>query len=592
MIRDETRVADDVRPDGRDAPDDVIRLRRATRALRLHLDTLPVDFNLGAIPDRFLNGLAFVSARNRYDYVESLIGAGFGGTAMGAISRGLLVDALKWEWISSRPQRLKSLPAELLRERDGICSLLDQTRTTCPILTRWLQPLPVIAGLTGQAQGWALLDPLPSDARLLADFLAAREDSISPLTSRWTPLLVRSRSLLASAELHGSSMVLAHSGHGNYLGLLSSVAEGGGIGFDLRFDHESLFMQVAAIGVVGTLVGSLAADSSWWPKEVLAHDFADKALDLASEVSARAVVVHKLVGRPGNRTPKSRTGASGSRPTESYVPHSAATLTTGSLLPDIATTEAVWRTAEQFFALLENLAVDPWAEGQPFHAVLSYGAAVSNLQTIFATSGQPGAHIVLPFVARMMLEEAGRTAWRYSVPDASTFEAQATQYFDEYRARRKRTIDQLTTSGVPRVAAEQFFDLPSFVNTSRVPKFASPGRMPLPPVSDMLDKLGDMFDEPGWLRVAYSLLSQITHTTALGLLHSVRFERGGLRGGELSPEMTALSLDIACIAGARILGTAGLILRDLDDAARHWRDDLLQRAAVVHGAARLVHGLD
>lgn len=274
------------------------------------------------------------------------------------------------------------------------------------------------------------------------------------------------------------------------------------------------------------------------------------------------------------------------------MPHAAATPTTRSLLPDVASTDEVWRTAEQFFSLLENLTVNPWAEGQPFHAVLSYGAAISNLQTIFATSAQPGAQIVLPFVARMMLEEAGRTAWRYSVPDASTFEAQATQYFDEYRARRKRTIDQLTTSGVPRMAAEQFFDLPSFVNTSQVPKFASPGRVPLPPVSDMLDKLGDMFDEPGWLRVAYSLLSQMTHTTALGLIHSVRFERGGLRGGELSPEMTALSLDVACIAGARILGTAGLILRDLDDDARQWRDDLLHGAAVVHNAARLVHGFD
>ncbi len=72
--------------------------------------------------------------------------------------------------------------------------------------------------------------------------MAARPDS------QWSPLLDRARSLLSSAELHGASMVLANSGHGNYLGLLSSVAEGGGIGFDARFDHEALFMQVAAIG--------------------------------------------------------------------------------------------------------------------------------------------------------------------------------------------------------------------------------------------------------------------------------------------------------------------------------------------------------
>lgn len=578
-----------VRPDGRSGPDDVLRLRRATRALRQHLDTLPIDFNLGALPYRFLTGLAFVSARNRYDYVESLIGAGFGGTAMGAISRGLLVDALRWEWISSDPKRVKSLEAELLRERDRICNLLAETQATCPILNRWLQPLPAVAGLTGQAQAWERLDPVPSDERLLASFLAAHESAAGERSSPWSALQARVRTLLSRAELHGSSMVLAHSGHGNYLGLLSSVAEDGSVGFDLRFDHEALFMQAAAIGVVTTLIGSLIADSAWWPREVPVEPFAEKALDLASEVSKAAAAVHGIVGRQGSRTLRS---ANSSRPAEPFVPNVAATLTTSSLLPDLSSTAEVWRVAEQFFALLDKLAVDPWADGQPFHAVVSYGSALSNLQAIFSSSDQLGAQIVLPFVARMLLEEAGRTAWRYSVPTPSVFEAQATQYFDEYRARRKKTIDQLVTSGVPRATAERFFELPSFVDVTRVPKFAAKGRTPLPPVSVMLDKLGDMFSEPGWLQVAYSLLSQMTHTTALGLLHSVRFGRGHLRGGELSSEMTALSLDIACVAGARILGTAGLILRNLDDDARQWRDELLRGAARVHDAARMVHGLD
>ena len=59
-------------------------LRVATRALREHLDELPVDYNLNVPGDRFLTGLAFMFARQRYDCADSMIGAGFGGTVLGS----------------------------------------------------------------------------------------------------------------------------------------------------------------------------------------------------------------------------------------------------------------------------------------------------------------------------------------------------------------------------------------------------------------------------------------------------------------------------------------------------------------------------
>jgi hypothetical protein len=43
-------------------------------------------------------------------------------------------------------------------------------------------------------------------------------------------------------------MVLAHAGHGNYLGLQSCLTGDGAADHDLRADHEALFMQIAAIG--------------------------------------------------------------------------------------------------------------------------------------------------------------------------------------------------------------------------------------------------------------------------------------------------------------------------------------------------------
>ena len=62
-----------------------------------------------------------------------------------------------------------------------------------------------------------------------------------------------------------AAMVLAYAGHGNYLGLQSCLTEDGAAGHDLRVDYEALFMQVAALGVTITLIGSAAAVPELWP---------------------------------------------------------------------------------------------------------------------------------------------------------------------------------------------------------------------------------------------------------------------------------------------------------------------------------------
>ena len=70
--------------------------------------------------------------------------------------------------------------------------------------------------------------------------------------------------------------------------------------------------------------------------------------------------------------------------------------------------------------------------------------------------------------------------------------------------------------------------------------------------------------DPGWLVVAYSLLSQVTHATTLGCLHTVRFGDDEIwHGNELSPELMALSLDVTCIASAYLIGHSLLILTEL-----------------------------
>jgi hypothetical protein len=84
-------IEEDHRPDMRSVSPATSRLRAATRALRLHLDELPVDYSEAVPPDRFVTGLAFMFARNRYACAESMIGSGFGGTVIGAVDNARIL---------------------------------------------------------------------------------------------------------------------------------------------------------------------------------------------------------------------------------------------------------------------------------------------------------------------------------------------------------------------------------------------------------------------------------------------------------------------------------------------------------------------
>jgi hypothetical protein len=229
-----------MRPDGRAPTPETRKLRVGTQALRYHLDTLPIDYDLDVSGDRFLAGLAFMFARQRYDCAESMIGAGFGGTVLGSIARSLFVDGLRWLWIGEQPARRYSLLGDLLEERNRICVLLEETGASCLILPRWFMPLPDVADLAGQSLTWLDVPSMPSEDELLHDFLARSGTDSSPSQAggEHATLLRQARTLLDMAGLRGAVMVLAHAGHGNYLGLQSSLTEDGAPGYDLRADHE------------------------------------------------------------------------------------------------------------------------------------------------------------------------------------------------------------------------------------------------------------------------------------------------------------------------------------------------------------------
>ncbi len=387
------------RPDGRVPSPELQRLRFANRALRLHLDELPIAVDEHVSADRFLSGLGFMSARHRYDCAESLIGAAFGGTVLGAMARSLFTDGLRWLWIADDPQaRRRALLGDLVQERHRICDLLATKGGHCPNLARWLMPVPAVADLTGESLNWVDATPMPTDEALLDEFLT------NSAVAKGQPH-ERARALMNVGGLRGAVLVLAHAGHGNYLGLQSSLADGGVPGHDLRADHEALFMHVAAAGAVATLFGVAAAVPDLWPAEFEPDPFLDEALRLAAEVADAARGVHRLTtSRSLSLDPKPA-----SAPSPTGLLHPGAVMTADQVLPDNSTVEHVAAAAETFWETTRSFKFDPWRHGDPtLHEMLNLAGAHSNLEGVLATYDQPGSEVIAPFAARMLLEEAAR----------------------------------------------------------------------------------------------------------------------------------------------------------------------------------------
>ncbi|GAA1264416.1 hypothetical protein Psi02_64210 [Planotetraspora silvatica] len=584
MRRDDT--SDAARPDGRISSPETLRLRRATRALRLHLDELPVEFHFWGPGDQFLAECAFPFARQRYDCAESMIGAGFGGTVLGSIARSLFDDGLRWFWIGDDPGTKRvALLGSMLEERNRVCMAMESDHASCPILPRWFAPLIGVTDLTGSSEMWLRAPAVPDQAALLADFLGG----VRPTNATQDELLDEAQDLLNISGLRGAVMILAHAGHGNLLGTQSSLTERGGIGHDLRPDHEALYMQVAAVGVTLTLLGVSRAVPESWPSEVPQRPFLVESLRLTTEIVKAATVIHGL-GAP--KRPKTLARRRNPRPTPLLRP--AAVLSPDDLLPDVNSADEVAEAAERYYEAAKSWMANPWREDRTTNlaSILTYGGAHSSLQAVMSTYDQPGSAVIAVFAARMLLEEAARFKWMIEGRTEDKIAHRFTQFFEDQRARRKKVLDEFSGDGVARSNAETLLALPSNVTVITPHDSISKNRKQMPPIEKMLAVMGEPYPEPGWLNVAYSLLSQVTHSTPIGHLHMTRYREGTLYANEISAEMLGLTLDAACLGSAHLIGISASFLTAGSQEARDYSLSLHRLAYDVHNRARLVHGLD
>ncbi|MFJ8076977.1 hypothetical protein ACIQ7Q_24295 [Streptomyces sp. NPDC096176] len=547
-------------------------------------------FHFDGPGDQFLAESAFPFARWRYACADSLLGSGVGGTVVGALARSLFDDGLLWQWIAeSAAERRPALLGSMLEERDRICGYLDDHEVSCPNLARWFVPLDGVTDLTGTSLAALAAPSLPDTAELLDLFLASSPTRLAApalIGGGVEALLQAARGMLAMSGLRGAVMVLGHAGHGNLLGLQSSVAAGGVPGHDLRADHEALFMHVAAVGVTVTLLGVCAAVPECWPPEVEQGGFLGTLIQLTEDVVAAASAIHGLGDpKPAAAPPKIRA----KQPKRRLRPE--AVVAHHDLLPDIAHAGLVVTAVREYDSFVNSWITSPWAHGDPkLASVLAYAGAHATFSAVMSTF-EDHAAVASVFAARMLLEEAARFTWLVQDPeDEEAFVQRSTRYFDEFRARKKKTIALFASNGVALAAATRLFRLPDSVIEG--PESISKGRRPLPSIDEMLLLMGAPYPEPGWLPVAYSLLSQVTHSTPIGLVHMARYRDGVLSAHDISPEMLALALDVACLGSARLLGMSSLMLTQGSDEARQYALGLEERALAVHDKARLVHWLD
>jgi hypothetical protein len=352
-------------------------------------------------------------------------------------------------------------------------------------------------------------------------------------------------------------------------------------------------MHAAAVGVYCVLVGSSVSAPDAWPHDVDRAEFLATAGTLTAKVAAAAAPIHGLAAKT-----RSRGGVAKSRRTQSP------SLVLGSSVVENGDVRAEYLDVEDRLAVL-RLAFEsyvrrvkasseittPPPDGTPLHAVLTYGAALSNLETVFSTYDQPGAGILSVFAARALLEEAARLHWRYSAQGDEALRARAKQYFDELRYRQIKTIRAFAGYGIKPADAARLFNLPPHVITPPGIDNIAKGRVPVPTLASMLRSFSADAARPGWLDAAYTLLSQVTHATPLGNLHCLRYQVEW-QPNEISTEMFALALDVAALASAHLVSTMGLMLNDLSHTARANIVPLRGAAVAVHLAARRIHGLD
>ncbi|SDQ03696.1 hypothetical protein [Arthrobacter crystallopoietes] len=499
--------------------------------------------------EQALGKLAQLSAIYRVDDVYTILAQRESALLAGSLTRSLVESALAEKWFNSRPVNEAPRSATLAAERQNIADTVSASGLSVPNLHRWNNPIPdgrfsiatpglalpnVQAGISRNASSSIesiILLPAP-----LVDVLGMC--SHVNHTATWLTAGDASKEIGVSASPEFAAIMAQSAG-------LSTASIRG-------FNHE------------GPTLDLLAATTS-------VHDF-----DLVAPLGK---VKHVEALRPRQPSSDSRAWFGAESP---------------AILDDLLheTREKaldVWR--------LVNEAPNPFSGPNKvvnLTSALPYLAARDLLLLTIRSTFEGCSPLMAPTGARMLLEQGSELAWRFSDSSDSELVKRYQAHMDDATDRKKALENRLRTRTSSAAAIEKLLyprGRGSFaIDTRRMPD-SQPAEPPSP--QEHLNELSLGVAEPNWGELAYKLLTQAAHATPLGVLHSVaRIDRSSGQPS-LSHEMTALSLDTACIGAALVMrGLSPLITNQAGlPSPLDWLLELFQAAGDVHNNAQRIHCL-
>jgi hypothetical protein len=187
---------------------------------------------------------------------------------------------------------------------------------------------------------------------------------------------------------------------------------------------------------------------------------------------------------------------------------------------------------------------------------------------------------VLPFAARMLLEDGARWEWLRQQAVASPSGESLRSIVADSRGHIERVRATMTSDGVPLSTVDRLLGYATDLLA------ADPGEDQMPPVSELLLTAYENPSGVDSARVMYSVLSQFVHATPLSLLHLQRDEFPSV-----TAPIYAASVEAACWGFWNVARTTLAIACDGDEQLDNALMDLTVALRSVKFEAAIWHSL-
>jgi len=567
-------------PELPEIPDELAVTRSLLDQLATYAATFNPPYDERAPLSRFLGQSAFTASGFHLRSVSALLHEQICGLVAVAIARAMLEDALTWAWIAEdRTSRETCLGRHATDELNGLEARISQlTGSRRTYLDRWC----------------------PADTGELS---AAQAESSAPSTVELIEQIATgalggpAAELLRFGGLRTAAAVLAIGGHFNrYSALWTPVPlkVSPNRGFDdggrLVPAVEALVAHVAAVSFASVALASAGLH----PGDESPAFAVDDIIQRAVAVSGSAATAHLL-------------GASHA-PVPVAVRRAVHLARTGTVFhprrrrPNVDLAP-IRDAAEQLLDLIHLAGPRPVA----IPPISRVRCVVLPMYLSAAWAFRTAAHrdnvtAVAAFGARQLVEEAARWEWALNGSDEDTQLGRANGLWRDLVHSRRRIERAITKDGLGAVACRPF-TRPGGFDVADLAVGSGHGDLVPDAVTTALEAIRPAADgEPrAWLAPAYSLLSQITHHTPVGVMHAQARDGDDISSGALTPIMESLVVDCAATGAAVLFRHLGVLLigstisdseeRFDPDRYRTWVASLEATAGEIHQLAAPIHGL-